>query len=92
MYINRAVYVFDGENSFIFRVDLDDYEEIETITEIGLQPDDDQYLGCERWKKCHFLAKNKPFFHTFFCWNMISDKKENFLKYLKIFRSRNFNP
>jgi hypothetical protein len=24
------------------------------------------YLGGERWEKCHFLAKIKPFFHPFF--------------------------
>ena len=38
IYVSRSVYFFEGENSAIYRVDLDENEEIEAVQEIGRQP------------------------------------------------------
>jgi len=38
IYVSRSVYYFEYANSAIYRVDLDDNEEIEAVEEIGSQP------------------------------------------------------
>ena len=38
IYVSRSVYFFEYENSAIYRVDLDENEELEAVQEIGSQP------------------------------------------------------
>ena len=39
IYVGRSVYYFEWYNSAIYRVDLDKNEELETVQEIGSQPE-----------------------------------------------------
>ena len=38
IYVSRSVYYFEGENSAIYRIDLDENEELEAVEEIESQP------------------------------------------------------
>jgi len=39
IYVSSSVYYFEYENSAIYRVDLDENEELEAVEQIGNQPD-----------------------------------------------------
>jgi hypothetical protein len=40
IYVSRSVYYFEKKNSAIYRLDLDENEELEAVEEIGRQPEE----------------------------------------------------